>query len=42
LVEGRYQLKVSSQTLDAGARANLLKKFDTKRLASLDAPKGTP
>jgi len=35
LIKERYQLKVSSPTLDADARKQLLAKFDAKALASL-------
>jgi hypothetical protein len=35
LVKDRYQVKVSSMTLDADARKQLLGKFDLKTLASL-------
>jgi hypothetical protein len=35
LVKDRYQVKVSSQTLDAEARKALLTKFDLKALAAL-------
>jgi hypothetical protein len=35
LIKDRYQVKVSSMTLDAGARKQLLGKFDLKALASL-------
>src|SRR4051812_7993582 len=35
LIKGRYQVKVSSMTLDADARKQLLSKFDIKTLAAL-------
>ena len=35
LVKGRYQVKVSSQTLDAAARKPLLEKFNLSGLAAL-------